>query len=120
MENNTMLQEEKEEIRKNILEFLEQEPGYLEKKEDLKIFSDGKYWIILYGEDLLNGTTGFGGTVSEVIDDFKNAWKYYYNEQYKMENFERNEVHNKREISYEYFKKKIELTDEEVEDQLHT
>lgn len=41
---------------------------------ELKIFLDGNKWCALYGENLMEGTAGFGDTPIEALEEFGKAW----------------------------------------------
>jgi len=39
-----------------------------------RIFIDGDYWCVLYGENLVEGIAGFGDTPRKAVWDFNKAW----------------------------------------------
>jgi hypothetical protein len=76
--------EQKEEMRKEVLEFVQQQPGY--SGQELRVMCDEPDWFILYGSNGMSGIAGYGKTAKEAVEDFKNSWKQLNGEKWIKNN----------------------------------
>ena len=76
--------EQKEEMRKQVLEFVKQQPNY--SGQQLRVMCDEPDWFILYGSNGWAGIAGYGETPEEAVQDFKNSWKQLKGEEWVKNN----------------------------------
>ena len=72
-----MAANDKEWLKQRIKAFLEQQTAYNENKKFEVTCDEGDYYFILYGEDIVNGVTGFGQTAESAFEDFVDNWITY-------------------------------------------
>lgn len=67
---------ELETLRKKILDFVKDQPGYdQEKYENLDIcFEDREDHLVILGTDLMTGMAGMGDTPNSAYEDFVKKW----------------------------------------------
>jgi len=76
--------EQKQEMRKQVLEFVKQQPNY--SGQELRVMCDEPDWFILYGDNAMSGIAGFGKTAEDAVHDFMRRWQHLSGEEWVKNN----------------------------------